>query len=168
MVTNCGPGASPPAGPPLLAAPSKRPRHDGWTERRRQRFLEVLAATANVTLACAATGKSKCGAYALRRRDEDFAEAWDEAIAMAVADLLPVAVDRALHGTEREVRRANGEVEIVRQPSDRLLMFLLSRRDPLSHTRSKALGKLDMTHEREICARIEANVTAIEIELGLR
>lgn len=60
----------------------RQPRHGGWTKRGRQRFLDELAATCNVTAACAATGLSTTGAYRLRKRDPAFAALWAEAIAI--------------------------------------------------------------------------------------
>ena len=71
-------------------------RHDGWTGARRRTFLDVLANTANVTAACAAVGKYKSGAYALKKRDAEFAAAWDDAIAIAIGALLtPLAASGA-------------------------------------------------------------------------
>ena len=55
-------------------------RRDGWTHARRARFLECLAATANVKLACAVVGLSRQSAYRLQARDPAFAAAWDDAL----------------------------------------------------------------------------------------
>lgn len=52
----------------------------GWTKARRQQFLEELAMTCNVTRAAALVGMSLPGAYALRRRDAEFALLWERAI----------------------------------------------------------------------------------------
>ena len=52
------------------------PRRDGWTPARRTRFLECLAATRNVSRACAAAGLSRQAVYRLFRRDAAFARAW--------------------------------------------------------------------------------------------
>ena len=51
-------------------------RRDGWTAARRVKFLECLAATRNVSRACAAAGLSREAAYRLRRRDPALADAW--------------------------------------------------------------------------------------------
>ena len=59
---------------PLVA-----PRRDGWTADRRRRFVEFLAAGADVRRACAGVGLSRQAAYRLRRRDPTFALAWDDA-----------------------------------------------------------------------------------------
>jgi hypothetical protein len=58
-------------------------RRDGWTQARRARFLECLAASANVQRACLAVRMSRQSAYRLRRRDPAFAAAWDDALRTA-------------------------------------------------------------------------------------
>jgi hypothetical protein len=51
-------------------------RHDGWTQERRERFLELLAARTGVRQACRGMGLSHTAAYDLRRRDPAFAREW--------------------------------------------------------------------------------------------
>ena len=82
---------------------ARAPRHDGWTEARRAKLLECLAATPDVRRACAVVGLSRQSAYRLRRRDPDFAVAWDDALRRAHAaahrafiEALPEALRRAL------------------------------------------------------------------------
>jgi hypothetical protein len=60
----------------------RQARRGGWTKAERQRFLDALAATCNVTASCAAAGLSTNGAYKLRKRDPAFAALWIEAIAI--------------------------------------------------------------------------------------
>lgn len=80
-------------------------RQPQWTAERRERFLSALAVTGNVRLAARAAGQ-RCasGAYQLRRRDPDFATAWDQAIAEAVSRIEGGLVTRAL--AEIEARSA--------------------------------------------------------------
>lgn len=56
-------------------------RHDGWTVDIRAKFLDVLAATCNVTAAAKAVGKWPDSARALKRRDGEFAQLWAAAFA---------------------------------------------------------------------------------------
>lgn len=56
-------------------------RSDGWTKEVRAQFLDVLAATCNITMACAAVGKSADSARSLKKRDGEFAMLWAEAYA---------------------------------------------------------------------------------------
>jgi hypothetical protein len=51
-------------------------RRDGWTPFHRRLFLEVLAETGRVSLACEYCRLSKQSAYALRARDPLFAAGW--------------------------------------------------------------------------------------------
>jgi hypothetical protein len=67
---------------PFSPVPTKA-RHDGWTPARQSAFIETLAATKSVTLACKAVGMSPVTAYDLRKRPgaESFAAAWSAAVA---------------------------------------------------------------------------------------
>jgi hypothetical protein len=113
-----------------------RARRDGWTADRQRRFLTALAETGCVSEACAAVGLSARSAYSLRRRPDAtaFAEAWNDALLVSTARLTALAFERATRGTVREYWK-NGElVGESRQPSDRLLLFLLQ------HLRSDWFG----------------------------
>lgn len=134
-------------------------RHDGWTPKRRKKFLEVLACTANVRAAAEAAGKGKCTAYTLRRRDPDFARAWEEALTSAMDELEAVAFERARDGVEKVVVRAGGTPVTIREYSDRLLMFMLSRRRPEAYA---ALAADSDDEELTLYREFEARVTMIE------
>lgn len=56
----------------------RRSRLVGWTEEKQRRFIEVLADTGQVRLACEAVKLSRESAYKLRRLPghEAFARAW--------------------------------------------------------------------------------------------
>ena len=59
----------------------RKMRKDGWTPAVRAQFLDVLAATCNITTACVAVDKSPDSARKLKRRDGQFAQLWTEAYA---------------------------------------------------------------------------------------
>lgn len=134
-------------------------RHDGWTPKRRGKFLDVLARTANVCAAAEAAGKGKCTAYTLRRRDPDFARAWEEALTSAMDELEAVAFERARDGVEKVVVRAGGTPVTIREYSDRLLMFMLSRRRPEAYA---ALAVDEEDEELTLYRAVEARVAMIE------
>jgi hypothetical protein len=69
----------------------------------RPRFLKALSTAPNVAAACRAAGISRKAAYDARKRDPDFAEAWEEALQGAVDDLIGEAYRRARHGVEKPV-----------------------------------------------------------------
>jgi hypothetical protein len=54
-------------------------RKNGWTDERRQVFLDHLANCSTIQDACAAVGMSTTGAWALAQRDPEFAAAQEEA-----------------------------------------------------------------------------------------
>jgi hypothetical protein len=64
-------------------SPTPRVRRDGWTIDRQVKFICALRSTGSVTRAAAAAGMSRESAYRFRERPghEDFARAWDCAVA---------------------------------------------------------------------------------------
>jgi len=70
----------------------------GWTEARRQLFLDHLAATCNVTASATAAGLYWSGAYAWRRKDPEFAAQWQAALETGYARLEAMLVERAAGG----------------------------------------------------------------------
>lgn len=75
-------------------------------------FLAALERSGMVSEAARAAGVGRRTAYDRRERDEQFAQAWDEALEAATEELEQEAVRRAMDG------------------SDLLLMFLLKARRP--------------------------------------
>jgi hypothetical protein len=65
------------------APANPRYRHDGWTPERRKLFLGFLARGLDVRRACAGVRLSRQAAYKLRRREPEFARAWDAALRSA-------------------------------------------------------------------------------------
>lgn len=126
---------------PQQSTPKKRPR---WAKA----FIAALSESANVRLACAATGIDRKTAYNLRNSDSTFADEWDTALTDA-ADLLEAeARRRALSGVQRvkfdrgkpilvpligadglPIRGPDGAIEMIpyveHEYSDTLLIFLL-------------------------------------------
>jgi hypothetical protein len=70
--------------PAFTPVPVKR-RPDGWTPLRQAEFIGVLAETGSVRAAAEFVGMARETAYRLRRKPgaEDFARAWDVAVAMS-------------------------------------------------------------------------------------
>lgn len=102
----------------------------GWSAERQRQFIAALAETGTVHLAARAAGLSARSAYALRIRSAPFARAWDAAQGLAVGRLSALAFDRAIHGRIRQVYSDGQLVGETREPSDKLLMWLLARLDP--------------------------------------
>lgn len=69
-------------------------------EAKRQRFLEALAGSCNVTAAAAASGFTPSTAYKLRQADPAFAAAWQEALEIGYARLEMALLERAIQTIE--------------------------------------------------------------------
>ena len=125
----CLPVPSPEPGVvPFKPEPSRKT--GGWSAERQRRFIETLAETGSVHLAAKSAGLSARSAYALRVRSLAFSTAWDAAQQLAVGRLSALAFDRAIHGRIEQVYHQGELVGEKRVPSERLLMWLLSRLDP--------------------------------------
>ncbi len=114
---------------PFKPEPSRRVVH-GWNAERQRLYIETLAETGSVHLSAKAAGLSARSAYALRVRSPAFSAAWDAAQQLAVGRLSALAFDRAIHGRIEQVYHQGELVGEKRVPSERLLMWLLSRLDP--------------------------------------
>jgi hypothetical protein len=107
-------------------------RHDGWTPARQKAFIEALADYGSVRDACQVVGLATTGAYQLRRQPgaEEFAAAWEAALACAVKRLEDTLMDRALNGVEVPVYSYGKLLGTRTQHNDRLGMFFLRNRAP--------------------------------------
>lgn len=65
----------------------RTPRKTGWTKARRAKFLQLLKESCNVTDSVRAVGLTLPAAYALRKRDPEFAAGWAEALEQGYAEL---------------------------------------------------------------------------------
>lgn len=118
-----------PAFDPLLV----HPRRDRWTAERQRRFIAALAETGVVhRAAAAAAGMSERSANRpARRPDAQHFFAWDAALRMAARPAAAKLYEYALGSMRRD-----GEVVYKRRrPSEKALIFLLSRLDPLRFAR---------------------------------
>ena len=135
------PPTPPPAGPLDFDPVPVGPRINGWTAARQRIFIRALAESGSVSEACEEAGVNPRSAYRLRLRPgaESFDAAWRRAYELGAHRLTAIAFERAIHGTPREVR-VRGEVvgqEYI--PSDRLLIFLLTRFDSMRYGKLSGL-----------------------------
>jgi hypothetical protein len=107
------------------------------TKERQERFLTALAETGIVSAAVEIAGTSRTRVYELRKRDETFAAAWDNADERA-ADALEaeawrrgvVGVAEPLVSAGKLVRDDHGLPIAIRRYSDTLMIALLKARRP--------------------------------------
>lgn len=125
-------------------------RNDGWTDKRREIFLETLAVTCNVTASFRAAGMRSSSVWVLRKRDAGFARAWDEAIAIAYERLELVMLERAINGTDKPIIRGGEEVATMKHYSDGVGVRLLqAHRDTAMRAREREAGFCDPTEAFE-------------------
>jgi len=113
------------------------------TKAKRATFLARLAVTANVSASCADAKVPRYIVYSLKRRDPDFAKAWDNALELAVDALEAEVLRRAIEGDDTEQFYGGKSVGTVKHYSDRLAMFLLKSKRPDIYGDIKAVSETD-------------------------
>ncbi len=116
------------------------------TPQKRQHFLKVLAATCNVKEAARDINVSRTQVYEARKRDVEFAAAWDNAIEEGADALELEARRRALEGVKEPVFYKGEVCGHVLRYSDTLLMFLLKAHRPEKY-RERYEATIDDTRE---------------------
>src|SRR5216684_1645238 len=136
-----------------------------WNKGRRKMtpsvkatFVEVLRETASPTQAAKFCGVSTNIAYIARRDDLEFQVAWDDAVDLAMDQLMGEAYRRAVQGVTRpvvqgghRVKDDGGEVISTTEYSDRLMEVLLKWKYPetlASRVKLEVQGPLSL--EREV------------------
>lgn len=153
-----------------------------WNEKRRQTFLAMLSETANVRRSARRVGLSKTAAYALKKRDPAFAQAWAEALEMGYSELEMTLLRQSVEGTER-VERMNvgeeGELKYVKTVHSYPLtvavrLFLAHRQEVLAYRQARdgVEEPRESAMERarkwidEIRSRLAANEARLQAEKG--
>jgi hypothetical protein len=117
-------------------------RRARFDDRRKRRFLDHFAGTADARAAAEAAGVSISAVGHARRKDPEFARGWDEALSHAYAELEAEAVRQRLEA-QRDLR--DGLVPVGEMPKefDRLLRLLAryERRDGRIGLRSVGPGR---------------------------
>ncbi len=109
--------------------------------RKQSKFLDILAQTGKVAASARAVGFSSTAyLHKLRREDEDFAEAWGEAVDAAGDVLEEEAIRRANEGIIEEIYYKGEVVGERLLYSDQLLMFLLRGNNPGKYNQGGAGG----------------------------
>jgi hypothetical protein len=114
-----------------FASVAPRPRRDGWTPAVQHAFIAAIAVGGSVSDACRHVGRSRKSAYAMRQRDDaaGFAAAWDDAISGSEEQLVDGAVERCIDGLTVPVFYRGRNVGERSVYDNRLLMFMLRRRE---------------------------------------
>lgn len=141
-------------------------RKDGWTMRRRSAFLDHLAATCNVRASEAAAGICQGGAYPLYRRDQDFAAAWDEALAIGYIRLETMLIERAAR--KIEIPEGVTPVPDISDADTELALTLLRlHRNRVKEGKGRGGGKTPQASEAETNAAIIKKLRALNRRLKI-
>lgn len=116
------------------------PNAPRFTRLKRAAFLASLSETANVSASCAAAGVSRHAAYALKRKDDGFAKAWEHALQTALDGLEAELIRRAIEGTDKPHYYMGKPIGMVTTYSDSLAMFLLKSKRPEVYGDLKAVS----------------------------
>lgn len=100
-------------------------RRSDWSQAKRDKFIEVLADSCNVSLAARAIKRSISNVYKQRTQNADFRAAWDQALAIGYARLEMMMLERALHGVKKIIVLKSGETKVMREYPDRIALSLL-------------------------------------------
>lgn len=110
----------------------------------REVFLAALRKSPNVSAAARKAGYTRQWVYALRQQDEEFAAAWDDALAEAMDTAEGEIYRRAVRGVIKRVYYEGDKKIVVREYSDTLLIFLAKSHRPEVYretVRSEVTGK---------------------------
>lgn len=100
------------------------------TDRRREKFIEHLRKTCNVSEAAKVAGVARRSAYEWRDADPAFAADWDEAEQEAADKLEREAWRRAVEGTDKPIAYQGEITATFKEYSDRMLELLLKAHRP--------------------------------------
>ncbi len=138
-------------------------RRTKLTRQRKQTFLEHLRATSNVTESAQVAGVSRTALYERRAIDPELSKGWDDAVEQATDALEKEARRRALDGVDKPVHFQGKRVDVIKEYSDPLLMFMLR-----GHRPHKYRERVVETPKQIDKPAINVIVLARQICLGLR
>jgi hypothetical protein len=106
-----------------------------FTAKKKEKFLQSLRLEPNVTKACRRAHTSKTTAYLHRNSestlyDQEFAEAWNEALEVGLSVLEEEMWRRAVKGTKKPVYQSGQLVGHIQEYSDTLAIFLAKAHMP--------------------------------------
>jgi len=150
--------------PSKLNSGAIRPRHDGFTPQKQQKFFKALKKTGCIRDACRAAGISPTTVTRWRDKDEVFDDKVEATCAIASVTLDAVAWKRATEGAEEKIYR-DGRLVFTRvKPSDSILRLLMQGADPARYGRTGRQRKPNKHLEKKLRKQIEREMKAAESE----
>lgn len=135
-----------------------RYRHDGFTAKKRRKFLKALAKTGCITDASKVAVISTTSVNRWRAKDASFDRQCVAALDMAASRIEPLAWERGVTGIEEPVICYGKVVGTRIKRSDSIFRMLLMASNPKKYGRMGAVKQKAI--ERETRARIEAEMRA--------
>lgn len=108
---------------------------DETIRKEREAFLAALRGNetnppASVTCAAERCGRSRATVYRWKREDQEFSDAWDDALEAGTDRLEAEAIRRGFEGIEKPVFYKGNIVGHIREYSDTMLAMQLNARRP--------------------------------------
>lgn len=135
---------------------------------RQEQFLKALAETGSVATSAALAGTSRTRVCELRKADQEFAGAWEDAEEIAADRLEGEARRRAVEGVEEPlvsagklVRDENGQPITVTRYSDNLLLALLKAHRPPRRERPMRFQLKPLRSAADAAAAIASMAAAV-------
>jgi len=141
-----------------------RPRHDGFTPAKQQKFFKALRKTGCIRDACRAAGISKTTVDRWRNKDEVFDDKVEATLNLASVTLDTIAWKRATEGTEEKIYRDGRLVFTRLKPSDSILKLLMQGADPERYGRIGRMPRKDKHLEKKLRKQIAREMKAAESE----
>lgn len=132
-------------------------RKDGWTDEKKDLFIETLEGTCNIAASLRAVAMSRGGLDKLRARDGQFRARMEEARRRAYVDLEFFALEKMMNGTVKTVTKADGKVETVHEyPVHLALQLLRLHRDVAGGNEASAGAETepDEAQRQEVIERV--------------
>lgn len=96
----------------------------------KERFLDALSKSPNVSEAARAAGYTRQRIYQLRDEDKEFAKEWEDALRQSTDRAEGELYRRAVRGITKKVFYQDRQIDTIREYSDTLLIFLLKSHKP--------------------------------------
>ena len=144
-----------------------RERHDGWSADKQVAFVAALGEGGCVADAARAVGMSTESAYKLRARPDatDFRMAWQAALDYAVQRLEDAVLSRAINGVAVPQFYKGEIIGERRRYDERLALFLLRYRRPLTYARHWDRQAVVAGHPEDEAERFAAGLHVVARDL---
>lgn len=141
-------------------------RKAGWTEEKKDKFIETLTATCNIAASLRAVGMSRSGLEGLRARDGAFRTRMADARRQAYLELEFFALDKMMNGTVKTVTKADGKVETTHEyPIGMAMQLLRLHRDVAGSAEADEAAEPSEEQRLEVVERVMRKLRKLRARL---